>query len=163
MKSIQRYACAAILILLAACAHSSEAPSAVFDAKAKSQLELTSMPVYLPAWIPPLSGPQRPLYASVTLYPQGYFVSVDPVKNCYGSKSCSFVALTGRSGGEPVSGGVVQLHDGTNARFVAVPCGVSCTVDSLAWTRNQYTYGVQMKNGDQATLLRIADSFVPLN
>lgn len=155
--------CAALVLLFAGCAHTPETPNKVFGAQVKSQLEQAVIPVYLPSWIPAMNGSQRTLYASVTLYPQGYFVSVDPLKNCYGAKACSFIALTGRSGGEPVTGGAVTLHDGTAARFVEVPCGVSCAVESLAWSRNQYTYGVQMKNGDEATLVRIADSFVPLN
>lgn len=159
---LHRFVWLALAVMLASCAQSQRTPNAVFDAPTKSLLAHASVPVYLPAWIPPFDGPQKTLYPSATLYPQGYLVAVDPVKGCNGAGACSFLALTGRAGAPEPGGTPAALHDGTKARFYDITCGASCSAASLEWPKGGYTYEISLKGGDEATLVRVADSLVPL-
>jgi hypothetical protein len=153
-----------MLLLCAGCARtaSPSAPNKVFDASTTSALAHSSVPVYLPAWIPEFTGTRKTLYATATLYPLGYLVTVDPIKGCNGGGTCSFVVLSATTD-PPASGGLaVALHDGSAAHFRTIICGRTCALATLEWQKGRYTYIIQMKSGDESTVVRMADSYVAL-
>lgn len=151
-----------LALLFAGCTRNAPpaTPNAIFDAGIRSILTHSTVPVYLPAWIPAFSGPQKKLFVMATLYPLGYLVTVDPVKGCNGAGVCSFLAFTATTEPPDANGLAVPLRSGAIARFHAIACGASCGPATLEWRQGRYTYAIQMKGGDESTLVRIADSFV---
>jgi hypothetical protein len=155
---------AALLVLCAACSHSTvpTAPNALFDATTRSTLARSAVPVYLPAWIPPFAGPRKKLFATATLYPRGYIVTVDPIKGCSAAGTCTFIALTATTDAPGAGAVSIGLHNGATAQFQPAVCTRTCGPASLEWQIGRYWYAIQMTAGDQSTLVRIADSYVKL-
>ena len=122
----------------------------------------TQVPIFIPSSI---SASQK-LYYQSTAKADSYTISMEYTADCRGAGACSFGEIRGQKGGEfstKIEGVTktlknVQLAGGVKGVFHN-GCGAYCTA-SVEWKAQGVLYTVAIKNGNEADLIKIANSAI---
>lgn len=124
----------------------------------------TQIPIFLPNRLP-FSGR---FYFDSYAEPNAYSVGIGATPNCEAT-ACSIGELSAQRGGQPATPDLVE--GSTNAVFKNVRlargtrgvftngCGAYCTA-SVEWQYGGVLYRVSMKNGEERTVIQIANSAI---
>lgn len=125
----------------------------------------TKLAIRLPAYIPESDGPNR-LYAILeTANALEYQILLAFTENCTGGNVCrlgstSAEAITPKS---PVlKGKAVALNNEITGYFTDATCGANCSDATLTWEQNSVRYTVAIKAGKVTTLVKMANSALPM-
>ncbi|WP_293122913.1 hypothetical protein [Microcoleus sp. bin38.metabat.b11b12b14.051] len=122
----------------------------------------TQVPIFLPSRV---TVAEKLFYQSQAK-PDSYTVSMEYTADCKGAGACTLGEIRGQKGGEfsTKMEGVtktlktVQLAGGVKGNFHN-GCGAYCTAN-LEWKNQGFMYTVAIKNGQEADLVKIANSAI---
>ena len=122
----------------------------------------TQVPIFLPSSI----FVAEKMYYQTTAKANSYTISMEYTADCHGTTVCTLGEIRGQKGGEfstKVEGVTktlknVKLAGGMKGVFHN-GCGAYCTA-TLEWKSQGFMYTVAIKNGNEADLIKIANSAI---
>ena len=122
----------------------------------------TQVPIFIPSSI----FVSEKMYYQTTAKANSYTISMEYTADCHGTTACTLGEIRGQKGGEfstKVEGVTktlknVKLAGGVKGVFHN-GCGAYCTA-TLEWKTQGFMYTVAIKNGQEADVIKIANSAI---
>jgi hypothetical protein len=138
--------------------HAHAALNPVFSPVIVALRSRTSVPLWLPTYLP---EHDRPIFASVkSVTPKSFWIALELDRKCGGAFACAYGGYEAVvAGTTPLSGVPIRLAGNRTGYFTEATCGgAGCSDAILAWDYHGYRYSAEMKAGPKHDLIAEANS-----
>ena len=135
-----------ILLLSAALAalnaQTVKAPAEVFSQALADLKQQTTLPILLPAHLPPMR--HGSVYASGSGDAGSYSIRIESDPDCAHANACYLGIFRAKRDGRLSFPEVVTIGKDTQGRYQETSCGASCSAPSIQWKSGNVVYTVQL-------------------
>ena len=122
----------------------------------------TKIPILLPTYIPESEKPNQVFAILEKSTSTQYEIMLASTENCRGDNACRLGRISGKEDlSKPITGlQVIDLNETTTAYFKSSKCTDVCSDATLTWNQGKYLYTFAIKDGNQETLIKVANSAI---
>jgi hypothetical protein len=122
----------------------------------------TKVPILLPTYVPKSEKPNQVFAILKKSTPTQYEIILGSTENCFSDEACRLGSISGKEDTSELITWlqVINLNETTTAYFKPSKCTDICSDATLTWSQGKYLYTFAIKDGNQETLIKIANSAI---